>query len=277
MPYDLIDTHCHLAFNAFDDSWKEVVSRAREKRIAMIAVGAARETSEKSIQIAAASTGVYAAIGLHPTHVEDEDFFVQGESASGAGEAWCAKLATHPSVVAIGECGIDHYRIDQERRDEILAKQEVLLQAHVQIAQEHALPLILHTRDGQTESHGQAYSHLYRLLKEYGYYNGVLHCFGGSWDEARQFLDLGFFISFTGIVTFKNATEELKEVVRKVPQDRFMLETDSPYLAPQAYRGKTNEPAYVSLVARTVAQIRGEDYTTVAAYTTQNAVRFFGI
>ncbi|OJI07880.1 hypothetical protein BK004_00360 [bacterium CG10_46_32] len=263
----LIDTHCHLSFNAFDDDWKNAVKRAQKKDVQMVCVGAARATSEKSVTIAEESDGVFASIGMHPTHVLDEEFDV----------AWFSKQARNPKVVAIGETGVDHYHLDEARKGEILAKQDVLLKQHLQIAKENNLPVILHTRDGKTESTGEAYNHLIRVLKEFGYYKGVVHCFGGDWETAQQLLDLGLMISFTGIVTFKNASESLREVVKNVPADRFMVETDAPYLAPEPFRGKQNEPSYVEHVARGIALIRGEDYDTLASQTTKNARTFFNL
>ncbi|MDP3995099.1 MAG: TatD family hydrolase [bacterium] len=263
----LIDTHCHLSFKAFDDDWREAAKRAREKDTQMICVGAAKATSEKSITIAEESDGVFASIGIHPTHAEDEEFDA----------AWFSEQAQHPKVVAIGETGVDHYHLDEARRAEILEKQEVLLRQHLKIAKENNLPVMLHTRDGKTESTGEAYSHLMRVLKECEYYNGVVHCFGGEWETAQKMLDLGLMLSFTGIVTFKNASDSLKEVAKNVPADRYMIETDSPYLAPEPYRGKQNEPAYVEHVARGIALIRGEDYDTVASQTTENAKKFFNL
>ncbi|MBI2050908.1 MAG: TatD family hydrolase [Parcubacteria group bacterium] len=293
----LIDTHCHLAFKAFDDSWPEVVKRAREKDIQMIAVGAAKATSEKSIAIAESSDGVFAALGVHPTHTDEEFDF-----------DWFNKAADHPKVVAIGETGIDHFHIDENQREVILKKQEDLLRAHLTIARDKKLPVILHSRDSKTESKAPppnpllvtgggmvseeipiparqrglgggltAYEHLYNIIKDFGYFKCVLHCYGGDWAMAKKFLDLGLMLSFTGIVTFKNASETLKEVVRNIPMDRMMIETDSPYLAPEPYRGKQNEPSYVEYVARGIAFIRGQDYDTVASQTTENARRFFGI
>ncbi len=263
----LVDTHCHLSFKAFNDDWKEVIARAREKEVTMIAVGAARATSEKALTIAEKSDGVFVSLGVHPTHVEDEEFDV----------AWFSEKAKHPKVVAMGETGVDHYHIDAERKSEILEKQGVLLKQHLQIAQDNNLPVILHTRDGKTESTGEAYDHLYQILTEFGYYKGVVHCFGGDWATAQKLLDIGLHLSFTGIVTFKNASDDLKEVVRNVPMDRFMIETDSPYLAPEPYRGKQNEPAYVGRVARGIASIRGISYDEVIEQTTQNAKRFFNL
>ena len=262
----LIDNHCHLTFKAFDEDWEDLVKRASKNDIQMICVGAAKATSEKSITIAK-EDGVFASIGLHPTHAGDEEF----------DEAWFTGQADNPKVVAIGETGIDHYHLDESKRDVVLGKQEELLKQHLELAKVKDLPVILHSRDGKTESTGEAYNHLYKIIKEFGYYRCVLHCFGGSWETAQKFLDLGCMISFTGIVTFKNASETLREVVKNIPASRLMIETDSPYLAPQAFRGKQNEPSYVEYVARGVAEIRGEEYSDVTQYTTKNAKTFFNL
>jgi len=263
----LIDTHCHLGFKAFDDSWRDVIQRAREKNISMITVGAAKETSEKALTIAQQEDGVFASLGTHPTHVEDEEFDV----------AWFSKHAKDQKVVAMGETGVDHYHLDEARKGEILEKQDILLKQHLQIARDNDLPVILHTRDGKTESTGAAYQHLYRVVTEFGYTRGVAHCFGGDWNTARKLLDAGLLISFTGIVTFKNASEELREVVRNIPVDRFMIETDSPYLAPEPMRGRQNEPSFVEHVAREIARLRGAPYGDIVEATTENAKGFFGV
>ena len=262
----LIDTHCHLCFKHFDQTYFEAIKRAREKGIQMICVGAAKATSEKSIAIAESSDGVFTAIGLHPTHT-DEKFDLD----------WFYQAADNPKVVAIGETGIDHYHIDENQREIVLQKQEDLLREHLVLAHEKKLPVILHSRDGKEEQGGEAYKHLYTIIKDFGYWHCVLHCYGGDWATAKKFLDLGLMISFTGIVTFKNASETLKEVVRNVPLDRFMVETDAPYLAPEPFRGKDNEPLLVEQIARSIAEIRGVDYDIIARATTENARKFFKI
>ena len=262
----LIDTHCHLSFGAFDDSWREAVRQAREKDIKIIVPGAARATSEKAITIAQ-EDGVFASIGLHPAHVADEEFDA----------SWFREQAKNPNVVAIGECGVDHYHIGEERKEEALEKQELLLREHLEIARENNLPVILHSRDGKVESSGAAYERLIRVVREFGYFRCVKHCFSSNWEMAKQLLDLGLMLSFTGMITFKNASNDLLEVVQKAPLDRFMVETDSPYLSPEPMRGKQNEPAYVEYVARGIARLRGEPYSDIVDHTTQNAIRFFGL
>ncbi|MBU2575840.1 TatD family hydrolase [Patescibacteria group bacterium] len=271
----LIDTHCHLSFKAYNRDWKDVVKRARDAGVQMITVGAARDTSEKAVTIAKEADGVFASIGCHPTHAQDEEFDFD----------WYMSQADNPKVVAIGECGVDYFHIDPEssdgasetRREEILKAQEELFFKHLKIAKEKDLPVILHTRDSNHGPSGVAYEHLYGLVKDFGYTRCVVHCFGGSWKWAEKFLDLGLMISFTGIVSFKNASPELRDVVRNTPKDKFMIETDAPYLAPEPYRGKQNEPAYVEYVAKAIAQIRGVSYDDIASETTKNAKKFFNI
>ena len=265
MAYSLIDTHCHLCFRAFDSTWQETVNRARAAGVGMICVGAARETSAKSIAIAQKTDGVFAAVGLHPTHAEDEEFAYE----------WFAEAAQRAKVVAIGETGIDHYHLDEKRKAIILKKQEDLLRRHLLLAQENKLPVILHSRDGREEQGGQAYEHLYQIIKDFGYFNCVLHCYGGGWPTAEKFLKLGLMISFTGIISFHNAGDNLKEVSRQIPLERMMIETDSPYLAPEPYRGKQSEPAYIERVARAIAEIRGVSFEEIAEKTTRNAIKFF--
>lgn len=265
---ELIDTHCHLSFNAFSEDWEAAIERARAAGVRrMISVGAAVDTTEKAIVIAERSEGVYATVGIHPTHTEDDVF----------DEAWFREKLAHPKVVAVGETGIDYYRIDQGRKEEIVAQQEVLFKHHVRLAKVAQKPVILHSRDGKTEQGEDAYEHVFRLISDIGYTQCVLHCYGGKWQQAKKFIDIGCLLSFTGIVTFKNAGEDLREVVKNIPPDRYMIETDSPYLAPEPYRGKQNEPAYVAHVARGIAAIRGVSFEQVAEETTGNARRFFGI
>ena len=262
----LIDTHCHLSFKAFENDYADVIQRAKDKDIQMITVGSNSETSEKAITIAK-EDGVFACIGIHPTHASDEKF----------DKEWFLSQADNPKVVAIGECGIDHFHLDESRRDEILKDQEQLFIKHLEVAKEKNLPVVLHTRDGKTESTGTAYEHIYGIIKDFGYFNCVVHCFGGNWKYAEKFLDLGILISFTGIVTFKNASDDLLEVVKKVPIDKFMVETDAPYLSPEPHRGEQNEPAYVEHVAARIADLRKQSIDDIVNTTTKTAKKFFNI
>jgi TatD DNase family protein len=282
----IIDTHCHLAFNAFNDSWREIVESALKKDITMITVGAAKESSEKSIKIAEEIPfGVFASIGIHPTH-QDQIFIDDFDKNKKEVYSWLKKNSKNKKVVAIGETGIDYYHLEGSlsKNKIILERQKELLAIHLLVAKEEKLPVILHSRDVSKNSKDSelkwedtSYGCLFQIIKDFGYQNCVLHCFGGDWKTAKMFLDLGAMISFTGIVTFKNLGESLKEVIKNVPKDRFMVETDSPYLAPEPHRGKQNNPSFLPLIIRGIAEIRGESYDKLASQTAKNSKIFFGI
>jgi TatD DNase family protein len=176
-------------------------------------------------------------------------------------------LAKHPKVVAIGECGLDYYRLDPDS----IAKQRIVFESMIDIANEANKPLMLHLRNGSDKS---AYNDAFEIIKSRARVKGDLHFFAGSIEEAKLFLDLGFYFSFTGVVTF---THDYAAVIKFLPLDRIMSETDCPYVAPKPYRGKRNEPAYVIETVKAIARIRGEDETTVARQLAENARYFFGI
>ncbi len=262
----LIDTHCHLSFKAFRDDLKEVVKRAKSADIAIITVGSQKETSAKAIAIARAEDGVFASIGFHPTHVSDEEFDYD----------WYEKNSNEEKVVAIGECGIDFYHANP-KDDDALRNQEDIFRKQINLARQKNLPLIMHARNSSSKSEIDAYGHVLRIIKDENFSKCVLHCFGGTWEVAKSFLDFGCLISFTGIVSFKNVSSELVEVVKKVPSGSFMVETDAPYLSPEPFRGKRCEPSYVEYVARAIATIRGQEYDDIAEETTKTAKEFFNI
>ncbi len=196
---------------------------------------------------------VYASVGVHPDHAPE----------TGVTEDEILRLAAHPRVVAIGETGLDYYRLTGD-----LEWQRERFRIHIRAARRCTKPLIIHTRAAGADT--------LRLMREEAADSagGVMHCFTETWDIASAALDLGFYISFSGIVTFKNAAG-LKEVAKKVPLERMLVETDAPYLAPVPYRGKPNEPAYVRNVAEHIAELRGVSIEQVAAATTQNFLRLF--
>jgi len=263
----LIDTHCHLSFKAFSDDWRDVINRARSKGIQMITVGSQQKTSEEAITIANESDGVFASIGFHPSHADDDEFNYN----------WFLENANNPKVVAIGECGVEFFRTPEKEIKEILKKQEEILRKQISIAKQNDLPVILHARNSESESIDSSYYHLLRIIKDENYPKCVVHCYGGTWKEAKDFLDFGCMISFTGIVTFKNASEDLIETVKKIPNDKFMIETDAPYLSPEPHRGEENESLFVEYVAQGVAQIKNMPYDDIASITTKNAKDFFNI
>lgn len=245
----LVDSHCHLTDSQFDDDREVLLDRARAAGVArFIVIGANGEFShnEKAVTLAQAHADIFAVIGVHPHDaktITDETY------------TRLRALAREPKIVGLGETGLDFY-YDNSPREE----QRVHFRGFIRLAQELGLPLSMHVRD--------AYPEAAQILHEEGkgQIQGVMHCFTGSVEEAQLFLDLGLFLSFSGIVTFKSA-HSLREVVQLVPLDRLLIETDCPLLAPVPYRGKRNEPAYVVQVAKVVAQVKGVAVEDVAAAT----------
>lgn len=275
MRWSLIDIHAHVNFNAFRDDGDAVIMRARGEGVGMILVGSQYDTSARALEYARHyPTGVWAAVGLHPIHLfdihVDADELGSGETPgfSTRKEVFdyqkYTTLAKDPKTVAIGECGLDYFRAGQSETDK--QKEAEILRAQIRLAREVHKPLIIHCRN--------AYRDLYQILKDEkaDSIGGTIHFFVGSWEEAQQFLDLGFHLSFTGVVTFTN---DYNEVVKKAPLDRIMIETDAPYVAPVPYRGKRNEPLYVREIAARVAEIRGISFEDVARATTENARTLF--
>lgn len=275
----LIDTHCHLQFKAYQENQEEVIRRALEAGVFMITVGTKKRISEAGVALAEKYDGVWAAVGLHPAHLfpyplDDEEGTVPKPEEFDINVY--RSLAKHSKVVAIGECGLDYFRIKEKNNAvEIREKQEKTFRGHLDLADELDLPVIIHCREAHTES--------LRILKEYieaGRLRrrGVTHCFTGTKAEAADYLSLGFFIGFTGVITFppkKNQKEDLAEVVRTVPLDRLLIETDAPLLAPIPHRGKQNEPAFVKYVAQKVAELKQISFDEVAETTTKNAKILF--
>jgi TatD DNase family protein len=272
----LIDTHAHLNFEAFENDWHETAKRALDAGIQIINVGTNLETSKKAVAIAEEfSEGVYAAVGVHPSEILNEKFEI-GEYE---------KLAAHPKVVALGEIGLDYYRLPDTIRpegaggvasgrqikspEEIKNLQKEILLNFLKLSGKTKLPVIIHCRD--------AHADLIQFLENFNQApgpdaRGVMHCFSGSFDEAKRYLNLGFLISFTGVITFAHFEGE---TLAKVPLNKIMVETDCPYLTPEPYRGKRNEPRYVEFVAKEIARIKNEPYEEVAKVTTENARRLF--
>ena len=252
----LIDSHCHLNYAGLAERQEEVLANARERGVAGFLNISTRE-KEWSDVIAAAETNadVWATVGVHPH---------EADAHPDLGAKALVDAAQHPRVIAIGECGLDYY-YDKSDRD----AQRERFQAHIEAARETGLPLVVHTRDAEEDTAailGEAVGK--------GGVRGVLHCFTGSAELARKALDFGFFISLSGIVTFKNA-RDLQETAKEVPADRLLVETDSPFLAPVPHRGQTCEPAFVADTAAFVAELRGEELEVLAEQTTANFFRLF--
>ncbi|MDD4995456.1 MAG: TatD family hydrolase [Patescibacteria group bacterium] len=282
----LIDTHSHLNFSAFKNDAEIIARQCLDQNIWMINVGSQASTSERAVRFAEQfSEGVYAAVGLHPSHLVDME--VEEEEAKFAAHAedfdhdFYKNLAQSPKVVAIGESGLDyHYVPEHEELNGVKTRQADIFRRHLDLADELNLPIIIHAREtyGAVAEIVEEYINQDKLKKR-----GVLHCFLGTWEEAERFLQFGFLISFTGIVTFAPKQSQifehsaLAETVKNIPLDRVMVETDAPFLTPEPHRGKRNLPQYVVEVAKKIAEIKGITMEEVAAATTANARNFFGI
>ncbi len=254
----LIDSHAHLDDLRYDTDRDNVLQRAEAAGIeAIVTIGCDLATSQAAVALAHAHPNILATIGVHPHEAKE------------IGEGWYESfrsLAQHPKVVAYGEIGLD-YHYDHSPRE--IQRERFREQIH--LARELALPLIIHTREAQDDT--------VTILREEGAADvgGVFHCFSGDAWLAKDALELGFYLSFSGVLTFKNATM-LRDIAKTIPLDRLMVETDSPYLTPVPYRGKRNEPAYVQYVAETLAEIRGnESVESIARSTVDNTKRVFRI
>jgi TatD DNase family protein len=250
----LVDSHCHLDFPDLANRMTDVLQRMQENQVELaVCIGVNLEDFPQVLALAEQHEQLYATVGVHPeyTDVEEPD------------EERLLTLAAHPKVIAIGETGLDYYW--QKDKPEW---QRDRFRTHIRAAKRCGKPLVVHTRDSAADT--------LRVLKEEGAdtVGGVMHCFTENWDIAQLALDLGFFLSFSGIVTFKNAAI-VKEVAQKCPLERLLVETDSPYLAPAPYRGKPNEPAYVRYVAEEVARLRSLPVDAVHQATTDNFFSLF--
>lgn len=264
----LIDSHAHLNFQDFNNDWEEITKDCLENDIWYINVGSQYETSKKGITIAEKyDKGVWAAVALHPIHVEGSKFHPE----KFVPEDYAKLIEFSKKVVAVGETGIDFFHND----DTFDKQKEVFLQ-HIELAKKYDLPLIMHGRDSKDGSRS-AYQAMLEILSTADFHNsGVIHCFGGNVEDALGFLKLGFYVGFTGIITF-DKTGKSEEVLKNLPLDSILIETDSPYLAPEPYRGKRNQPQYVKHVAEKIAAVKGFTYEEVEKMTFENATRLFNL
>ena len=272
------DAHGHPNFVAYKDDRDEVIKRALDSGVWMTVVGTQQDTSKEAVELAESyPEGVYAIVGLHPIHTnksfhDEKKLGEGGKEFTSRGEEFNTtiyrSIAKSPKVVAIGECGLDFFRIENK---ELRIKQEGAFKKQIELAIEVNKPLMLHLRNGSGIS---AYDEAYKILKTYNQQltTGDLHFFAGNWDEAKPFLDLGFNFSFTGVITF---THDYDEIIKKLPLERIMAETDCPYVSPTPYRGKRNEPKYVEEVVKAIARIRSEDFEKVRDTILQNTLTFF--
>jgi len=252
MPF--IDSHCHINFPELAANIDDVLAKMRDNEvISALCVSVNLADFPQVLALAEQHPYIYASVGVHPDYegVEEPDV------------ARLVALAQHPRIIAIGETGLDYFRLKGD-----LEWQRERFRNHIRAARETGKPLIIHTREAAADT--------LRIMAEENAAgaSGVMHCFTESWEVAEAALAMGFYISFSGIVTFKNATQ-LKEVARRVPLERMLIETDSPYLAPVPHRGKLNQPAYVKHVAAEIAMLRGISLDEVAGRTTENFARLF--
>lgn len=288
----LIDSHAHLNFEDFKDDWQQVVADCQKNNIWLINVGSQLQTSQKAIEIARQyDQGVYVAVGLHPIHVVGSEFHPEEFIL----DDYRKLIKTSKKIVAIGETGLDFYHDHKnvESQKEIFVK-------HLNLAKEFSLPVILHSRnskDGKDNAYDEILSEIRkpasasrpirhaqgrpeftegRQDRGFGELRGVTHCFGGTLEQAKEFLNLGFYLGFTGVITFPK-TEALAEIIKILPLDRILVETDSPYLAPIPFRGQRNLPQYVRLVAEKIAEIKQMDYNKVVKQTAENAIKLFNL
>ena len=252
---DLVDSHCHIDFKPLRSRTEEILERAREAGVGhLLCVAVTLKGLHRVLRLAADHVNVFASVGVHPNTDPEQEQPTADELAA---------LADDPRVVAIGETGLDYFRSSGD-----LSWQKERFERHIEAAGRAGKPLIIHTREAAGDT--------LEMLERPGAADagGVMHCFAEDWTVAKRALDLGFYISFSGIVTFGNAGK-IQEAARKAPLDRILVETDAPYLAPNPVRGRTNEPAYVRHTAEFVAGLRGIDPEELAAATTNNFFRLF--
>lgn len=268
----LIDTHTHLQFPAYDEDREAVIRRALEAGIWMVNVGTDVASSKAAIELAKHyPEGVYASVGFHPGHLAGE-FHDEWEKKEPGKETFditeLSRLAEDPSVIAIGECGLDYYRIQDSA---VRIQQEEIFRSQIHLAHEAGKPMIIHCRE--------AFPDLIRILNSESlllnsHRAGIIHFFSGTAVEADQLIAMGFYLGFGGVVTFAKG---YREVVEHVALDRIVLETDAPYVAPVPYRGKRNEPLYMEATAAKIAEWKNASIDEVARVTTENAQRLLHI
>ena len=294
----LFDAHTHVNFAAFQNDWETVIRRALEAGVWLVNVGTQKDTSARAVEMAQKyPEGVYATVGLHPIHT-DKSFHDEQElgvsdtrprKASQRGSQatsnkgfmsrgeefdyeYYKKLAQDPKVVAIGECGLDYYRLEQSaNRKAQIEKQEGVFVRQIELAREIKKPLMIHCRE--------AYDDLIKILQAPSSKlqvpcPGIVHFFSGTKEQAQKLLDMGFYFTFGGVITF---ARDYDEVIRCIPLDRILLETDAPYVAPTPHRGQRNEPLYVVEVAREIGEIKNEDLNGLLTITTENAKNLLGL
>ncbi|MFA6485876.1 MAG: TatD family hydrolase [Candidatus Magasanikbacteria bacterium] len=304
----MFDSHCHLQFNAYKDDCEAVIRRCLDKGVSCNIVGTQKDTSKAAVELAEKYDGLYATIGLHPIHtthteVDEEEILFESREENWD-DAYYSELAKSKKVIAVGECGIELFHLPPDaNKNEILKKQTEVFLQQINFARQHNLPLVIHIRDAYDETievlrncHSERSEESLKVRSRRDPsatpqddsrvetpFRGTIHCFSGNWRQAQQFLDMGFYLGFTGVISFPprktnpQPTLDLLEVVKNCPLDRMLIETDAPYLAPQAYRGERCEPWMVSEVAKKIAEIKNISIENVLLQVNQNSEKLFGI
>jgi len=265
------DAHTHVNFVAYNEDREATILRAKEAGVWMNVVGTQKDTSASAVALAKKYDNVYATIGLHPIHTsksyhDAKELGEGGKEFTSRGEQFhiwnYEEMAKSPKVIAIGECGLDYFRLEEKTKE---VQKDAFIQ-QIELANKLEKPLMLHIRN--------AYDDALEILKAHAKVKGDTHFFAGDWSTAKKFLDFGFTLSFTGVLTF---THDYDEVVKNAPLDMLLSETDAPYVTPVPHRGKRNEPSLVTEVVRAIAHIRGEEIETVTSQLAANASRVFNI
>lgn len=254
MLLSMIDTHAHLMFPQFKDDFEDVIKRAREVGVSkIINVGCDEESSAQAIKMAKEYDFLYATVGLHPYDAEKASQEIFDE--------WERMILEDKRIVAIGETGLDYIKAEIDRE-----VQKKSFRMHLELALKVGLPVIVHNRGADEDC--------FEILREFSDVRAVFHCYASNLEFASKVWETGYFTSFTGIITYPSAAD-LREVVKDVPMDKFLVETDCPFLAPQKYRGKRNEPAYVAEVVKCIAEVKGMSVEEIDEISTNNAFEFF--
>lgn len=252
----IIDTHCHLTMNDFSNDLAEVITRAMDNNVSyMQTICTKRSDIDPILRLLSNYDNIFASVGLHPCNVDTVELFSVDE---------LLHFSNHNKILSLGETGLDYYHSTEN-----IALQKESFLRHIEAAQKTMSPLIIHTRDAENDT----YEILASEIKN-SHFNGIIHCFTGSKEFAYKMLDLGFYISFSGIVTFKNATA-LQDIARSMPLDRILVETDAPYLAPTPHRGQRNEPAFTKNVVESISQLKALSVDEIAEATTKNAMLLY--
>lgn len=279
VPMKYFDAHTHLNFAAYAGEEDAAVERAIEAEVGVNIVGTQYDTSLSAVALAEKHDGAYATIGLHPVHTsksyhDEKELGEGGKAFTSRGEIFdmsrYLELGKNPKVIAVGECGLDYFRLEDDTKK---IQSEAFIQ-QIELANTLNKPLMLHIRDGKHAGGVDAYLDALEILKAHAKVKGDTHFFAGDWDIAKKYLDFGFTLSFTGVLTF---THDYDEVVKNIPLDMLLSETDAPYITPVPHRGKRNESSYIPEIVRAIARIRGADEGLVAEQLLANARRVFKI